>query len=77
MDVYEDDDYYPGLMNQSSSGPPSKIKVEEMDGIYNKLLKALDEVNELVALGNDWSLILFAHYKWNHEKLQADYFNSM
>jgi hypothetical protein len=54
------------LINQNSSGPPSKIKVEEMDGIYNKLLKALEEVNELVALGNDWSLILFAHYKWNH-----------
>jgi hypothetical protein len=37
-----------------------------MDGVCYKLTKALEEVNELVALGDDWSLILFAHFKWNH-----------
>ena len=65
LDVYGDEDYIPSLANQNSS-PPSKVKVEEMDGVCYKLTKALEEVNELVALGDDWSLILFAHFKWNH-----------
>ena len=47
-----------------------------MDGISYKLSQQIEEVNELVALGLDWSLLLFSYYKWNYEKLQADYFLS-
>lgn len=45
---------------------PAKIKVEEMTGIIFKLSQLVEEIDELVALGKDWSLILFQFYKWNY-----------
>ena len=70
------DDYMkePELSNQPSSTSNDKVKILEMEEVHHDLKRAVEEVNELTALGSDWSLLLLRYFKWNFEKLQGVYF---
>lgn len=69
-DGYIIDDVEPPLSGQASlttknSGPYQIIPV---DDVLKSLSRKLDELEEVLNIGLDWDLVLFANCRWNLDK---------